>query len=66
MILTADETRFRELIREVIREEFISLSINLTPYVSQNEMKEINHTHSDEDFDDKTTDFIDMTQWLGH
>jgi hypothetical protein len=51
--------------REVIREEFINLSINLTPYVSQNEMEEINQTHLDEDIKEITTDFTDMTSWLG-
>jgi len=65
MNITEDETRLREIMREVIREEFINLSINLTPYVSQNEMEEINQTHLDEDIKEITTDFTDMTSWLG-
>lgn len=65
MNITKDETRLREIMREVIREEFINLSINLTPYVSQNEMEEINQTHLDEDIKEITTDFTDMTSWLG-
>ncbi|MBF0473446.1 MAG: hypothetical protein HQK91_08060 [Nitrospirae bacterium] len=65
MNITIDETQLKEIIREVFKEEFIKLSINLTPYVSQNEMEEINNTYSDEDFTDNQTDFIDMTSWLG-
>ncbi|QWR78195.1 hypothetical protein [Candidatus Magnetomonas plexicatena] len=57
-----------EIVREVIREEFINLSVSLLPYVSQEEMAEIRQSHDDddeEDFNDNTNDFIDITQWLG-
>jgi hypothetical protein len=63
MQTTIDASDLKELVREVIREEFLSLALNLMPYVSDDEMKEIDATFEDKDFE--ATDFVDGMAWLG-
>lgn len=40
-MITAEKLDFKELIRDVIREELLKLQMVLTPYVSDTEMKDI-------------------------
>ncbi|MBF0464944.1 MAG: hypothetical protein HQK88_06935 [Nitrospirae bacterium] len=65
MSISVYESKLKEIMREVIREEFINLSVNLLPFVSDEEMEEINQCHDSEDLNENTNDFIDMTEWLG-
>lgn len=64
MSILVEEATLKDILREVIREEFINLSVNLIPHVTQEEMEEINQTYGEEDFSDTANDFIDMTEWL--
>ena len=52
-----------EIVREMVREELLKLTIKLTPYVSNEEMQEIEKTLSDDDLSD--SDFVDGMKWLG-
>lgn len=45
-----DKSELKEAIREVLREELLSLAISLTPYVSDTEMQEIEKTFTEDDF----------------
>lgn len=58
-----DRQDLKDLLREVIREELLSLAINLMPYVSDTETAEIEDTYTDKDFED--TEFIEGMTWLG-
>ncbi|MBF0538266.1 MAG: hypothetical protein HQL03_08455 [Nitrospirae bacterium] len=60
-----EETRLKGVIGEVSREELINLSIDLTPYVSSEEMEEINTANINNDELTDASDFVDMTKWLG-
>ena len=53
----------KESVREVIKEEFLKFTIKLTPYVSEQEMEEINNSLKDNDSVDE--DYEDITEWLG-
>ncbi|KJR42562.1 hypothetical protein MCHI_001543 [Candidatus Magnetoovum chiemensis] len=64
MNITIDDAKLRELLREVIREEFLKLSVSLIPYISSEEINDINNTHTDNEFND-TDNFINLNQWLG-
>jgi hypothetical protein len=63
MSINIDKTELKETIREVIREELISLAVSLTPYVSKTEMDEIESTLSENDLSDG--EFVDGSAWLG-
>jgi dihydroorotate dehydrogenase len=52
-----------EIVRKMVREELLKLTIKLTPYVSNEEMQEIEKTLSDDDLSD--SDFVDGMKWLG-
>lgn len=58
-----EKEELKELMREVIREEFLNLAINLMPYVSDKEMGEIESIFTDKDFEDG--EFVDGIEWLG-
>lgn len=62
-MITIEKTELKELIREVIREELLKLAISLTPYVSKQEMEDIEKALTDEDLSD--ADYEDMTAWIG-
>lgn len=47
----------------MLREELLKLTIKRTPYVSNEEMQEIEKTLSDDDLSDN--DFVDGMKWLG-
>lgn len=53
----------KESIREVLKEERMSLYEALIPYVSKNELKEI-HKKFKTPKDHNEDDFIDMTDWV--
>ncbi|KJU84926.1 hypothetical protein MBAV_002874 [Candidatus Magnetobacterium bavaricum] len=59
------ETRLNEITTEVSREELINLAINLIPYVSSEEMEEINTAYINNDELTDASGFVDMTKWLG-
>ncbi len=63
MSIVIEETKLEEIIRRVVREELLNLTINLIPYVSDEEMKELENIFSEEDFKDGET--VDGTKWLG-
>ena len=63
MSITVDKTELVEIVREIIKEELLKLTIKLTPYVSNEEMQEIEKTLSDDDLSD--SDFVDGMKWLG-
>jgi len=64
--MVVDEKTFRKIvkesIRDVLREERLSLYEVLIPYVSKKEMREIEERYgSPSDYDEK--EFIDLTNW---
>lgn len=63
MSITVDKTELAEIVREIVKEELLKLTIKLTPYVSNEEMQEIEKTLSDDDLSD--SDFVDGMKWLG-
>jgi len=63
MSITVDKTELAEIVREIVKEELLKLTIKLTPYVSNEEMQEIEKTLSDDDLSD--SDFVDGLKWLG-
>ena len=64
MGINIDKTELKETIREVLREELISLAASLTPYVSKAEMGEIEGTLKENDLSDG--EFVDGSAWLGN
>ncbi len=64
MSINIDKTELKETIREVLREELISLAASLTPYVSKAEMDEIEGALSENDLSDG--EFVDGSAWLGN
>ena len=54
---------FQVLIEDTIKKELLKIQISQTPYTSDEEMKDIEKTLSDEDLNDN--DFVDMSEWLG-
>ncbi len=64
MSINIDKTELKETIREVIREEFLSLAVSLTPYVSKAEMDEIEGALSENELSDG--EFVDGSAWLGN
>ena len=64
MSINIDKTELKETIREVIREELLSLAASLTPYVSKIEMDEIEGSLSENDLSDG--EFVDGSAWLGN
>lgn len=63
MSIVIEEAKLEEIIRKVVREELLNLTINLVPYVSDEEMKELENVFSEEDFKDGET--VDGMKWLG-
>lgn len=63
MSIVIEEAKLEEIIRRVVREELLQLTINLIPYVSDEEMKELENVFSEEDFKDGET--VDGMKWLG-
>lgn len=63
MNITVDKTELVEIIREIIKEELLKLTIKLTPYVSTEEMQEIDKSLSEKDLSDN--DFVPGVKWLG-
>lgn len=63
MSIVIEEAKLEEIIRRVVREELLNLTINLIPYVSDEEMKELENVFSEEDFKDGET--VDGMKWLG-
>ncbi len=63
MNITIEKEELKDLIREVLREELLNLAMNLTPYVSDEEMVDIEKRVSEEDF--KEGEFVDGSEWLG-
>ena len=63
MSITVDKTELAKIVREIVKEELLKLTIKLTPYVSNEEMQEIEKTLSDDDLSD--SDFVDGLKWLG-
>jgi len=63
MSITVYKTELAEIVREIVKEELLKLTIKLTPYVSNEEMQEIEKTLSDDDLSD--SDFVDGLKWLG-
>lgn len=63
MGITVEKKELKEILREVIREEFLNLAINLTPYVSDAEMEDIEKRVGEEGF--KVGEFVDGNEWLG-
>ena len=62
--MNIDKTELKETIREVLREELLSLAVSLTPYVSNAEMDEIEGALSENDLSDG--EFVDGSAWLGN
>lgn len=58
-----EETRLEGIIRKVVREELLNLTIRLVPSVSDEEMKELENVFTEEDFKDGET--VDGMKWLG-
>lgn len=58
-----EETRLEGIIRKVVREELLNLTIRLAPSVSDEEMKELENVFTEEDFKDSET--VDGMKWLG-
>lgn len=54
---------FQELIEDTIKKELLKIQISQTPYVSDEEMKDIEETLTEDDVNDN--DFVDMSEWLG-
>ncbi|GIL19353.1 MAG: hypothetical protein BroJett041_04670 [Candidatus Jettenia caeni] len=63
MSIVIEEAKLEEIIRRVVREELLNLTINLILYVSDEEMKELENVFSEEDFKDGET--VDGMRWLG-
>ncbi|GAB61335.1 MAG: hypothetical protein DWB56_16105 [Candidatus Jettenia sp.] len=63
MSIVIEEAKLEEIIRRVVREELLNLTINLILYVSDEEMKELENVFSEEDFKDGET--VDGMKWLG-
>lgn len=63
MAIVIEEAKLEEIIRKVVREELLNLTVNLIPYVSDEEMKELENVFSEEDFKDGET--VDGMKWLG-
>ncbi len=63
MSVMIEEAKLEEIIRKVVREELLRLTINLVPYVSDEEMEELENIFSEEDFKDGET--VDGMKWLG-
>jgi hypothetical protein len=63
MGIEIDKTELKEAVREVIREELLKLEVSLTPFVSDEEMKIIEKTFTDDDF--REGEFVDGKEWLG-
>ncbi len=63
--LNAAKKELGKLIKdlEIMREELLKFTIKRTPYVSNEEMQEIEKTLSDDDLSD--SDFVDGMKWLG-
>ncbi len=64
MGIEIDKTELKEAIREVLREELLTLAISLAPYVSEIEMKGIEGVLSSKDFSED--EFVDGSAWLGN
>ncbi|MCE7882089.1 MAG: hypothetical protein DYG82_15965 [Candidatus Jettenia sp. AMX1] len=62
MSIVIEEAKLEEIIRRVVREELLNLTINLILYVSDEEMKELENVFSEEDFKDGET--VDGMKWL--
>ena len=58
-----EKDELKQAIREVLREELANISLSLTPYVSDDEMKGINKAFGPEDFAEG--EFVDGKKWLG-
>ena len=63
MGIAVDKAELAEIVREIVKEELLKLTIKLTPYVSNEEMQEIEKTLSDDDLSD--SNFVDGMKWLG-
>jgi hypothetical protein len=63
MTITIEQEELKEVIREVIREELLNLAINLTPYISDKEMKDLEKRLGKEGFSEG--EFVDGSKWLG-
>ena len=64
MGINIDKAELKETIREVLREELLSLAVSLTPYVSKAEMDEMENTFSENDLSEG--EFVDGSAWLGN
>lgn len=63
MKIEIDKAELKDAIREVVREELLNLAASLTPFVPEDEMKEIERTLKPDDLEDG--EFVDGTKWLG-
>ncbi len=64
MSINIDKDELKETIREVLREELLTLAVSLTPYVSNAEMDDIDAALSENDLSDG--EFVDGSAWLGN
>ena len=64
MNITVDEKKIKEIVKETIKEELLNFTIKLTPYVSDDEMHDVEKNLSNDDLTDD--DFVDGTKWLGN
>ena len=62
-MIAVEKEELQEIVRGVIREEMLKLSMSLTPYVPEDEMKDIEAAVSGKDF--KNDDYVDGAAWLG-
>jgi len=58
-----NELGLKEIIREIVKEELLKLTLKLTPYVSNEEMQDIEKAVLEEDLTDDN--FVDGMKWLG-